>query len=53
LENNLKYNNRSHLKNRILVQSQGRLEFQPAGILMYFEELKLKLNAGFGAINIF
>ena len=39
---------RSYLKIRILFQSQGELEFQPAGILKYFEELKLKLNTGFG-----
>jgi hypothetical protein len=32
--------NRSHLKNRILVQDQGGPEIQPAGILKYSEELK-------------
>jgi hypothetical protein len=31
---------RSHLKNRILAQSQGGTEFQPADILKYFEEFK-------------
>jgi len=44
---------RSHLKNRILVQSQGGLEFQSAGILKYFEDLKQKPNAGFGPKDIF
>jgi len=44
---------RSHLKNRILVQSQGELEFQPAGILRYFEDLKRELNTGFGSKDIF
>jgi len=38
---------RSHLKIRILVQSQGGLEFQPGGILKYFEDLKRELNTGF------
>ena len=37
---------RSHLKIRILVQGQGGNEFQPAGILMYVEELKRVPNAG-------
>jgi hypothetical protein len=32
--------NRSHLKNRILIQGQGGYEVQPAGILKYSEELK-------------
>ena len=31
---------RSHLKNRILAQDQGRTKFQPAGILKYVEDLK-------------
>jgi competence protein ComEC len=44
---------RSHLKNRILVQSQGGLKFQPAGILKYFEDLKRELNTRFGAKDIF
>jgi hypothetical protein len=31
---------RSQLKNKIFAQSQGGREFQPAGILQYFEDLK-------------
>ena len=31
---------RTHLKNRILFQGQGDLEFQPAGIRLYFEALE-------------
>jgi len=44
---------RSHLKNKMLVQCQGGLEFQPTGILKYFEELKRELNTGFGSKDIF
>jgi len=44
---------RSHLKNRILVQSQGGSKFQPAGILKYVEDLKRGSNAGFGPKDIF
>jgi hypothetical protein len=44
---------RSHLKNRIFVQSQGGLEFQPAGVLQYFEDLKREPNTGFGPKDIF
>ena len=44
---------RSYLKNRIFVQSQGGPEFQPAGILQYFEDLKRKPNTEFGLKDIF
>jgi hypothetical protein len=44
---------RSHLKNRILVQVQGGTEFQPADILMYFEELKLGLKTEIGTKDFF
>jgi hypothetical protein len=53
---------RSHLKNKILVQSQGGLKFQPAGapqevplgwILPYFEDLKREHNTEFGPKVIF
>ena len=44
---------RSHLKNRILVQGQGGVTFQPAGILLYFEELKREPNAEIGPKDIF
>ena len=44
---------RSHLKNRIFFQSQGGPEFQPAGILQYFEELKREPNTGFELKDIF
>jgi hypothetical protein len=44
---------KSHLKNKILVQTQGGLEFQSAGILKYFEDLKRELNTGFGLKDIF
>ena len=44
---------RSHLKNKILVQSQGGLKFQPAGILQYFEDLKREHNTEFGLKDIF
>jgi hypothetical protein len=43
----------THLKNRIFVQSQGGLEFQPAVILLYFEDLKREPNTGFGPKDIF
>jgi hypothetical protein len=36
-----------------LVQGQGDLEFQPAGILLYFEELKRESNTEIGAKDIF
>ena len=35
---------RNHLKNRILVQVHGGIEFQPADILKYFEELEFGPN---------
>jgi hypothetical protein len=44
---------RSHLRNRILVQVQGGIEFQPAGILMYFEEFKLGTNTEIGTKDFF
>jgi hypothetical protein len=44
---------RSHLKNRILVQSQGGSEIQPAGILKYSEELKGGPNTEIGPKDIF
>ncbi len=44
---------RSHLKNRILAQGQGRTEFQPAAILKYFEELKRGLNTKIGTKDLF
>ena len=40
-------------KNRILVQSQGGIKFQPGGILWYFEDLKREPNEGFGPKDIF
>jgi hypothetical protein len=45
--------NRSHLKNKILVQSQGGLKIQPAGIPKYFEDLKREHNTEFGPKDIF
>jgi hypothetical protein len=45
--------NRSHLKNRILVQGPGESEIQPAGILNYSEELKRGPNTGIGPKDIF
>jgi hypothetical protein len=44
---------RSHLKNRILVQVQGGTKFQSADILMYFEELKLGPNTEIGTKDLF
>ena len=44
---------RTHLKNRILAQSQGGTEFKPADILKYFEELKWGPNTEIGTKNIF
>ena len=44
---------RSHLKIRILVQVQGGIEFQPADILKYFEELKLGPNTEIGTKDFF
>ena len=44
---------RTHLKNKILSQGQGGLEFQPAGILLYFEELKRESNTEIGTKDIF
>jgi hypothetical protein len=40
-------------KNRIWVQDQGGVGFQPAGILKYVEELKPGANAEIGPKNIF
>jgi len=36
-----------------LVQSQGEIKFQSAGILKYFEELKREFNAEIGPKDIF
>jgi len=47
-ERNFEIAYRSHLKIKILVQRQGGLKFQPAGILQYFEDLKRENNAIFG-----
>jgi hypothetical protein len=44
---------RSHLKIRILAQSQGGTEFQPADILKYFEELKRGSNTEIGTKDFF
>jgi hypothetical protein len=44
---------RSYLKNRMLVQGQGRPEIQPAGILKYSEELKRGPNTEIGPKDIF
>jgi hypothetical protein len=44
---------RSHLKKRILVQNQGRTEFQTAVILKYVEDLKGGPNAEFGTKDFF
>ncbi len=46
-------NIRSYLKNRILVQDQGGIVFQSAGILSYFEELKHDPNTDIGPKDIF
>ena len=45
--------NRSPLKNRILVQAQGGVKFQPAGIPWYFEELKQEYLTETGTKRIF
>jgi hypothetical protein len=44
---------RSHLKNRIFAQGQGRTEFQPAGILKYVEDLKRGPNTDIGQKDFF
>jgi hypothetical protein len=44
---------RSHLKKKILVQDQGGVEFQPAGILKYVEDLKRRPNAEIGPKDFF
>ena len=49
----LKKDTRNHLKNRILVQGQGKAEFQPTGILKYVEDLKREPNADIGPKGIF
>mgnify|MGYP001822596300 CR=1 FL=1 len=36
-----------------MFQGQGDLEFQPAGILLYFEELKREINTEIGIKDIF
>jgi hypothetical protein len=49
----IKLSLRSYLKYRVLVQGQGGLGFQPAGIHWYFEELKPEPNTEIGPKNIF
>ena len=44
---------RTHLKNRILVQDRGGAEFKTAGILLYVEDLKRGTNKDIGPKNIF
>ncbi len=44
---------RSYPKNRILVQVRGGAEFQTAGILEYFEDLKRGTNKEIGPKVIF
>ncbi len=44
---------KTHLKIRVLFQDQGDNEFQPAGILMYFEELERESNTEIGTYDIF
>jgi hypothetical protein len=44
---------RSHLKNRILVQNRDGAEFQTAGSLQYFEDLKRGTNKEIGPKDIF
>jgi len=44
---------RNHLKNRILVQVHGGIEFQPADILKYFEELEFGPNTEIGTKGLF
>jgi hypothetical protein len=45
--------NRSYLKNRILVQYQGRADLQTGGIHRYVEDLKRKPNAEIGPKDFF
>jgi hypothetical protein len=47
------HGNRRYLKNRIWVQGQGEIEWQPADILKYFEELDRGPNAEMGIKDIF
>jgi hypothetical protein len=49
----LRFNIRSYLKKEILVQGQGGTEFQPAGILMYVEDLNRRPNAEIGLKDFF
>jgi len=42
----------THLKSGILLQNQGDNEFQPAGILLYFEELERESNTEIGTKDI-
>jgi hypothetical protein len=44
---------RSYLKKEILVQYRGGVEFQPAGILQYFEDLKRGSNKEIGPKDFF
>ena len=45
--------NRTRLKNRILVQDRGGVEFQTGGILLYVEDLKLGTNKEVGPKDLF
>ena len=44
---------RSHLKKRILVKYRGGAKLQPAGILLYFQELKRGTNKEIGPKDFF
>jgi hypothetical protein len=44
---------RTHLKNRILVQDRGGVEFIAGGILLYVEDLKRGTNKDIGPKDIF
>jgi hypothetical protein len=45
--------NRSRFKSRILTQGRGRVDFQDAGILTYFEDLKIEPDKEIGAKDNF
>jgi preprotein translocase subunit Sec61beta len=40
---------RSHFKIRIMAQDRGRIDFQDAGILTYFEDLKIDPDKEIGS----
>jgi hypothetical protein len=44
---------RTYLKNRILVQDRGGVEFKTGGILLYVEDFKRGSNKGIGPKDIF